>query len=279
MTEGNRTVTLHTNSLERLMELADRETLETENPTPATIARTIEAQTDLTSPLSASEPEGDTDETFAVAFCGLPGAGKTTAAEIAADLMGGTAVSMGDAIRNEFVKETYGQSMQEMQDEGKTGVAIDSVALADFAAEARAEDARQIPQWVLTYVEEREADMVAIDGVRSLTDYHVLNDYFDTFLLVYLETSFWDRYERVTSRGREGEDEFNAADLMERDYHELNHLGVADLLGIDRHPDVVRSPDPEMQIEGIHNPNGYNMRMSIEMLLGEREVLLDPPDQ
>lgn len=42
--EGNRTVTLHNRSWQQILRLLERESEETGNPTPRTIANTIEAQ-------------------------------------------------------------------------------------------------------------------------------------------------------------------------------------------------------------------------------------------
>jgi len=44
MTEGNETITLHSESLNRIEELLREETTRTGNPTPETIANTIDAQ-------------------------------------------------------------------------------------------------------------------------------------------------------------------------------------------------------------------------------------------
>jgi len=158
----------------------------------------------------------------AVAFCGLPGAGKSYTAEKAAEVYDAPVVSMGDAIR-------------ENAPDGAT-----SEELGNFAANTRAADAEQIPKWVVEIADKyhrgvgeyaaRENDLIIIDGVRSTTDYEVLKDYFDDFYLIEVEAEFYKRLSRLQDRGREGEAQFDAVDLAERDKRERNELGFGDLI-------------------------------------------------
>lgn len=207
----NEQVTLHTDSWNSIVR-----TLRSDgNPTTNTIANTIDAQ------------RGDPPFTAAVGFCGLPGAGKSVAAKMLAEKIDGTKISMGDAIRREYAKSVYDAYPEDMDG---NGFAATSSALGEFAANAREEDAAQIPDWVTDIADNSDDWLFAIDGVRSPTDYDVLNDYFDYFVVVRIDVPFYDRLERLRDRDREGEGEFDAEDLAVRDTNEFENLGYRALL-------------------------------------------------
>jgi dephospho-CoA kinase len=167
----------------------------------------------------------------AVAFCGLPGAGKSYTAEKTADVYDAPVVSMGDAIRHKWntVHKDFEPSSKE---------------LGNFAAEWREDDPEGIPETVTHIVDQKfqgtrggsEQDLFIIDGVRSVADYEVLNDYFDEFYLIEVEAEFYTRLSRLQERGREEETDFTAVDLAERDEREREKLGFRELCEQD-HPD------------------------------------------
>jgi dephospho-CoA kinase len=163
-----------------------------------------------------------TSKPDAIAFCGLPGAGKSYTAEKAADVYDATVVSMGDAIREQYDEQ-----------HGGAHDSYDSDDLGDFAAQWRDDDPKAIPAKVVDIARRKHRqeghELVIIDGVRSATDYEVLNDYFDDFYLIEVEAEFYKRLDRLTERGREGEETFTAVDLAERDEHERNNLGFGEL--------------------------------------------------
>jgi len=218
MTEGNETITLHTESWDRITGILRLEAERTGNPTPETIANTIDAQ--RADEATESPPD-------AIGLMGLPGAGKSYVAEKLEAVYDTESISMGDAIRRHYCKETYGQFPDEMD---KDGYVASSESLAEFAAETRDEDATTIPHWTCDMAEDLDADPVIIDGVRSVTDYEVLNERFDRFYLMRVRAPFETRLERITERGREGEDAFDRVDLAERDQHEMLALGQGALL-------------------------------------------------
>jgi dephospho-CoA kinase len=156
----------------------------------------------------------------AIALCGLPGAGKSYAADKLSTVYDAPVVSMGDAIRQSF-KEEY-------------GTVDDSEQLGEYAARWRGENPEGIPEKVTDIVDQRysagtETELFIIDGVRSVTDYEVLNGYFDNFHLLEVKTNFYARLSRIADRGREGEESFQAVDLAERDTRELLDLGFKEL--------------------------------------------------
>lgn len=160
-----------------------------------------------------------TNKPDAVAFCGLPGAGKSYTAENTADVYDAPVVSMGDAIRQSYKENQEGEATSER--------------LGNYAASWRDEDPEGIPEKVAEMADrqfrEHGNDLIIIDGVRSTTDYEVLKDYFDDFYLIEVEAEFYTRLSRLQKRGREGEASFTAIDLAERDEREREELGFGEL--------------------------------------------------
>jgi dephospho-CoA kinase len=172
--------------------------------------------------LRQQKPERRT--TDAVAFCGLPGAGKSHTAEKLAEVYETEVVSMGDAIRHEY-KDRNWRGMMESQVPDE----IPSKELGDFAAEWRAEAPEEIPAKTAEMARVLEKDVVIIDGVRSPTDAATLAEEFDNFYLIEVQCGFEERLRRLQDRGREGEAAFDRVDLAERDMNELDNLGYAAL--------------------------------------------------
>ena len=162
--------------------------------------------------------------TDAVAFCGLPGAGKSYVSEKFAEVYDTETVSMGDAIREEYKNRKWDREMI-----GKGKLKIPSDELGNFAAEWRAEAPEEIPAKTAEIARNCDQDVVIIDGVRSPTDAETLADEFDDFYLIEIECHFEERLRRLQDRGREGEADFDRVDLAERDMNELKNLGYADL--------------------------------------------------
>lgn len=153
------------------------------------------------------------NEMAAIAFCGLPGAGKSLASEVASRAFDIPAVSMGDAIRRNAPSSVRGSSEK----------------LGEYAAEVRGEDPTTIPEWTYEEAQTYDDSLIVVEGVRSTTDYEVLADRFEEFYLIEIQAPFYTRLERLNQRGREGEDEFDAHDLVDRDDNEVENLGFGDL--------------------------------------------------
>lgn len=84
------------------------------------------------------------------------------------------------------------------------------------------EDDEAVIREVVTELDTRSFNgYPVIDGIRTPADVRVLNDYFDEFVLIFLDAPDEVRLERIQERGRdEEEQEFTMEDLKERDADE-----------------------------------------------------------
>ncbi|WP_372611563.1 AAA family ATPase [Halomonas sp.] len=186
-----------------------------------------------------------------IAFCGLPGSGKTTIGEFAAELGHAEFISMGDAIRHEAPEN----------------IAEDSEELGEFAARTREDDPRAIPNWTIDRAVARaEEDALIIDGVRSVDDYMVLNNFFESFVLINVRSDFYNRLERLQ------EGEFEAGDLLARDERENQELGLAELL---TYEDAEFLPDDIDYPEGLHDGVMVNDGEDLSLLYEKTSGLLN----
>ncbi|MFC7057091.1 AAA family ATPase [Halovenus salina] len=140
---------------------------------------------------------------------GLPGSGKSEAAEVARE-MGVPVVTMGDVIRAECRDRGldpathHGEIAQALREEnGPAAVAERSLPLI----EAELED----------------NETVIVDGIRSDVEVDAFEDAFgDAFLLVRVEAPFEMRANRLELRGRDAGEEEGGESLAERDERELS---------------------------------------------------------
>lgn len=154
----------------------------------------------------------------AIGFMGLPGAGKSYGAKVLAYHHDTLVVNMGDVVR------TIARSGDEL------GPDANGEDIGNWVTAQLANDENAIISKVLTQIESMDIGTpVIIDGVRTLADYDGIQREFDEFSLVFIDADDETRLERLTSRGRDGEDEFTMADLNRRDERELS-WGVSDLL-------------------------------------------------
>jgi len=112
-------------------------------------------------------------------------------------------IQHGDLVR-ERVAEEHGVDAR--QDEDLVG---------RFATEQRAEHGQGVvAKWLINDLREFEqsnsesADVVLIDGLRSVDEMQVLREELSEFLLVYVFAPFEDRIDRIIERGRGSEAEF-----------------------------------------------------------------------
>jgi dephospho-CoA kinase len=76
---------------------------------------------------------------------------------------------------------------------------------------------------------EEEADVIVVDGVRSLSDAMAVKRNKACSQLVFIQTPFRVRIDRIKSRGREGEEDIEESYLEERDRQELS-WGVDEIM-------------------------------------------------
>lgn len=160
----------------------------------------------------------------AIAYAGYPGAGKTEAAKLGVECVGGEHVSMGEAVK----ELAY----------GKLGPDAASHEIGRWATVSRAESGPDIMARRLIRKWKREGypeEPVHIEGVRSIYEVAVFQRRLGFIPILFLEAPFEARLERLKGRGRDGESTFQAPDLAERDRREARWgMGDLDLLSQDR---------------------------------------------
>jgi len=173
---------------------------------------------------------------------GLPGAGKTTAAESLSDhrddvemlTMSSVAGEVFDAVYEDGI-EAFPVTMQEqiassgVSESGVVPSEDTSKALATFADTVLGIDGTFFSRRAVASVESDGVENVVVDGVRSMADVDGFENAADSFALVYIHTPFSVRLERLTSRGRDSEQDADADYLVERDEQELG-WGVDNIL-------------------------------------------------
>jgi len=68
----------------------------------------------------------------------------------------------------------------------------------------------------------KDADVIVVDGIRSVPDVTCIDDVASRFKLIFLHTPFSTRLDRLQDRGRDGEEDVDANYLINRDEQELS---------------------------------------------------------
>lgn len=139
-----------------------------------------------------------------IGFCGLPGAGKTTAIEAIKHL--GKVVTMGDVIREELIKRNM-----ELTDEN----------LGLIAKELRNKGGDKIIAEKCLELIDRccQSENVFIDGIRSKAEVEVFKNR-GKFAVIAIESSQNLRHKRIVDRAR-GDDSNDLSDIKQRDLREI----------------------------------------------------------
>jgi dephospho-CoA kinase len=139
-----------------------------------------------------------------IGFCGLPGAGKTTAIGAVKDL--GKVITMGDVIRNELLKlnikpsdDNLGDMAKKLRNEGGEGI----------IAEKCIELIEKLDQ----------SEIIFIDGIRSKAEVKVFRKKWK-FPLIAIEINQKLRYKRIADRART-DDSRDLTDIKQRDLREI----------------------------------------------------------
>jgi dephospho-CoA kinase len=147
-----------------------------------------------------------------IGFCGLPGAGKTTAIEAVKDL--GKVVTMGNVIRNELLKRNIESSNDN---------------LGYMAKKLRNEGGEKIiAEKCIELIEKFDkSEIIFIDGIRSKAEVKVFRKRWK-FPLIAIELNKKLRYKRIVDRART-DDSRNLHDIKQRDLREIS-FGLKDVI-------------------------------------------------
>jgi dephospho-CoA kinase len=140
-----------------------------------------------------------------IGFCGLPGAGKTTAIEAVKDL--GKVITMGDVIRNELRKlniepsdDNLGDMAKKLRNEGGEGIIAEKcIELIEKSGQSK---------------------IIFIDGIRSKAEVEVFRKKWK-FPLIAIELNQKLRYKRIADRARK-DDSRDLTDIKQRDLREIS---------------------------------------------------------
>ncbi len=152
----------------------------------------------------------------AIAFTGMPGAGKTEAVRVAKE-MGIEVISMGDEVREEAKKR---------------GMEINDENLGRIANEMRKNYGMDV--WAKKCLERMKnlklKKKIVIDGIRNIEEVEAFREKIKNFVLVAIHASPTTRYKRLLERKRE-DDSINIEDLKRREKRELS-WGLGDVIAM-----------------------------------------------
>lgn len=154
-----------------------------------------------------------------IAITGMPGAGKTLAAEYIRELIGGYIISMGDVIR-EIVRSSGGE--------------LTSSSLGNTMIEIREkEGASAVAKRCVSKIKELPFNITIIDGVRSFDEVEEFKRHFKNVKLIAVLCPPKIRFERLKKRGRE-DDPKSIDAFRERDMRELS-IGLGNAIALADH--------------------------------------------
>lgn len=166
--------------------------------------------------------------THVICTVGYPAAGKSVVKQVA-ESYGIPAVSMGDQIRTRG-----GAAYDALKRSSEEDVTVSrSEFLGQWATDQRGAHGKQIvAEWTVEHIEATtpDASLLLIDGMRSIAEFEVFQQAFEEAEILYIDTPFDRRLAFIQSRGRDGEDTFDADDLAKRDAREESWGGFTETI-------------------------------------------------
>jgi len=159
-----------------------------------------------------------TSDKLVVGLAGMPGAGKSTAVNVAKE-GGYKIVVMGDEVREEAEKRRMKPTPKNL---GKIMLEL-----------RRMEGEAVIAKRCIPKIEKAMEQKVVIDGVRSLSEVEEFKKHFPCFSLIAVHTSPETRFRRLYRRNR-SDDPKNWEIFHERDMRELK-VGLGNALAMAEH--------------------------------------------
>lgn len=180
-----------------------------------------------------------------IGLMGFPGAGKTTAMDdltgridhsfyglMMSDIAGKeydsvSKVGVEDHFSQEFQREAYDAGLH---NELSTSEDVEKAdELGDWVDTVLSIDGNYFAERAADYIKKDiEEEYVVIDGVRTTADVNTLKEHLN-LELVFINTPFSVRLDRLQDRGRGSESELTPEELMERDEQEMS-WGVDEIL-------------------------------------------------
>jgi dephospho-CoA kinase len=154
-------------------------------------------------------------ESTVIGLVGMPGSGKSVAAEVARKL-GFTVLVMGDVVREELVKR---------------GLKATPATLGRVMVELRAEEgAAVVAKKTIAKMMRVKSQRLIVDGVRSLAEVEEFKQQFPEFKLVAIHSSPDTRFHRIFTR-RRSDDASDRRVFTTRDRRELT-VGIGSAIAL-----------------------------------------------
>lgn len=153
-----------------------------------------------------------------IGIAGMPGAGKTLAAQVAKQ-MNFEVIVMGDVVREEAQKR---------------GLAPNPENLGRLMLQMRREEGEAvIAKRCISKIGKTKSNLIVIDGVRSLHEVEEFRRAFPKFIILAVHASPKTRFERLFKR-RRSDDPNSWTVFVERDMRELN-VGLGHVIALADH--------------------------------------------
>lgn len=172
--------------------------------------------------------------TIYLGLIGLPGAGKSTVSNIILDQIDSSEmVTMGDIVRDLAA------------DENRTN----SEEIREFATNMREEHGKGVFAKKLIEQYTFSKDLVVIDGIRSPEEISLLKEHTNNrCVIAYVHTPYQIRYNRVVTRGRDGEEDMTEEDFKERENEELS-WGMREILDEEQYDYTIANDGSYAELE------------------------------